>query len=183
MSLDLDKKIESLLFYKGEPVSIAEICKYFNVGEAGVLEAVNRLRSDLEGRGIRLLINEKELMLGTHEEMSSFFEDLRKEELNKELSRASLETLSVILYKDKVSRAEIDYIRGVNSTYILRNLSVRGLIEKVPDPKDSRVFVYTPSLELLSFLGVSSVKDLPDYENIFKALESKIIDQKSNEIS
>lgn len=180
--LSLDAKIEALLFYKGEPVSFKELAKSFSVNEDEVKNAVSVLTEKLSGRGISLVINEREIMLGTSPQLSGFFEELRKEELNKDLSRASLETLSIVLYKEKVSRADIDYIRGVNSGFILRNLSVRGLIDKVSDTKDSRITMYSPSLELLSHLGVSKVSELPDFESVVKNLQEKV-DKISNENS
>ena len=112
-----------------------------------------------------------EVTLGTAPEMTSLIEDLRKEELNKELSKAALETLSIILYKNGANRSVIDYIRGVNSSFTLRALSVRGLIEKITDPKDSRRYIYRPSFELLSYMGVKSVEELPDYGEINKSIE------------
>lgn len=178
--LHLDSKIEALLFYKGEPVSTKEIGKAFDVSEEEVKKALEVLSEKLTERGLTLVMNEKEVMLGTTTELTSFFEELRKEELNKELSRASLETLSIVLYKEKVSRADIDYIRGVNSGFILRNLQVRGLVDKITDTKDSRVSLYTPSLELLSYLGLSKISELPDFESIVKSLQEKV-DQISNE--
>jgi len=179
-NLSLEAKIESFLFYKGEPVSFKEISKSFEVSEEEVLNSIKILEENLKSRGVRLVWSDKEVMLGTAPELSSFFEELRKEELNKELSRASLETLSIVLYKEKVSRADIDYIRGVNSGFILRNLSVRGLVDKIQDTKDSRITMYSPSLELLSHLGVSKVSELPDYESVVKNLQEKV-DQISNE--
>lgn len=178
--LSLDAKIEALLFYKGEPVSFKEIGKAFDVSEEEVKSSLEALAKNLEDRGVTLVMNEKEVALGTSPSLTSFFEELRKEELNKELSRASLETLSIVLYKEKVSRADIDYIRGVNSGFILRNLQIRGLVDKILDPKDSRISLYTPSLELLSHLGVSKVSDLPDYESVVKSLQEKV-DQISHE--
>jgi len=178
--LTLEAKIESFLFYKGEPVSFKEISTSFKVTEEEVKESLKTLEENLKGRGISLVLNDKEVMLGTAPELSNFFENLRKEELNKELSRASLETLSIVLYKEKVSRADIDYIRGVNSGFILRNLSIRGLVDKTTDTKDSRVSLYSPSLEILSHLGVSKVSELPDYESVVKNLQEKV-DQISNE--
>ena len=97
-------------------------------------------------------------------------EDLQKEELNKDLSKASLETLSIVLYKNGVSRAEIDYIRGVNSSFTLRALSVRGLVEKTVDSKDNRRYIYKPSFELLSFMGVKSIEELPEYAEVSNSL-------------
>ena len=104
-------------------------------------------------------------------ELSSLIEDLQKEELNKDLSKASLETLSIILYKNGANRAEIDYIRGVNSSFTLRALSIRGLVEKTIDPKDSRRYIYKSSFELLSFMGVKSVEELPDYGAVNSGIE------------
>ncbi len=110
-------------------------------------------------------------MLGTAPELSELIENLQKEELNKDLSKAALETLSIVLYKNGVSRAEIDYIRGVNSSFTLRALSVRGLIEKASDAKDSRRFLYKPSFDLLSYMGVRSVQELPEYRQVNKEME------------
>ena len=83
-----------------------------------------------------------------------------------------MEILSIVLYKGGVSRAEIDYIRGVNSTFILRALSVRGLIDRAEDPKDHRRFIYKPSFDLLSFMGVRSVEELPEWQEVQANLES-----------
>lgn len=181
-NLQLDAKIEALLFYKGEPISFKDLAKAFDANEEEVKLAVAKLKEVLAGRGLTLVLNDNEVMLGTAFQLSSFFEEMRKEELNKDLSRASLETLSIVLYKEKVSRADIDYIRGVNSGFILRNLQIRGLVDKNSDSKDSRVSLYSPSLELLAHLGVSKVSELPDYETVIKNLQEKV-DQISNENS
>lgn len=164
--MELYKKIEALLFWKGEPMQIEKIANLLKSSKEEVLENINILKNTYEGRGVVLLEQEGEVMFGTDASLSELFEDLQKEEINKELSKASLETLSVILYKNGASRAEIDYIRGVNSTFILRNLSMRGLVEKSADQNDSRKLVYKPTLELLAFMGISSVLELPDYGEI-----------------
>mgnify|MGYP003490965444 CR=1 FL=1 len=119
-------------------------------------------------------------MLGTAPEMSDFFAGLRKDELQKERSKASLETLSIVLYKEGVTRSDINFIRGVNSSYILRNLEIRGLIDRINHKSDNRTYVYKPSLELLAYLGVSSVADLPDFERVKQSLTSKITNQEKD---
>ncbi len=172
--LSLDAKIEAFLFYRGEPVSFSVLAKAFNVQQEEVVEALKILEEKLSSRGLSLVTNNSEVMLGTSASLSGFFEEMRKEELTKELSRASLETLSIVLYKEKVSRADIDYIRGVNSSFILRNLLVRGLVDKETDAKDSRVSLYRPSLELLAHLGVSKTSELPNFEEVRKTLLEKI---------
>ena len=132
-----------------------------------------------------MLEKDNEISLGTAPELSDLIENLQKEELNKELSKASLETLSIILYKNGANRSEIDYIRGVNSSFTLRALSIRGLIEKITDPKDNRRFIYKPSFELLSYMGIKSVEELPDYSEVSNSIEiaAKNLEEEQKEIS
>ena len=168
--MNLESKIESILFFKGEPVSYKKLQDILKVSEEEIKEAILNLKNNLENRGIVLIENGGEISLGTSPELSNLIEDLQKEELNKDLSKASLETLSIVLYKNGASRAEIDYIRGVNSSFTLRALSVRGLVEKTVDEKDNRRYIYKPSFELLSFMGVKSIEELPDYAGVSNSL-------------
>jgi segregation and condensation protein B len=174
MTNDIEKKIEAVLFWKGEPMSLKKLGEILKVSEGEIKDAVFNLKNNLAGRGVVLLENSGEITLGTAPELSKLIENLQKEELNKELSRASLETLSIILYKNGISRAEIDYIRGVNSSFILRALSVRGLIEKTLDPKDNRRFLYRPSFDLFSFMGVKSVEELPNWGEVNSSINVAI---------
>ncbi|MDE1988476.1 MAG: SMC-Scp complex subunit ScpB, partial [Patescibacteria group bacterium] len=99
-------------------------------------------------------------------------ETLTREDLVKDLGKTGLETISIILYKGPISRAEIDYIRGARSNFILRNLLMRGLIEKVAKLDDNRAFLYKPSFELLSYLGLSKIEDAPEYAEVKKEFEA-----------
>jgi segregation and condensation protein B len=162
--MELPQKIESLLFFKGEPVGIKFIAVTLGVSPEEAQIALSALEESLVNRGIVLVKNGDEYMLGTAPEMSGTIEKIVKEELNRDLGKAGLETLTIVLYRGPVSRTEINYIRGVNSNYILRNLLVRGLIEKVDH--GGRSTVYRPTFELLSFMGVSKVEDLPSYEEV-----------------
>jgi len=168
---NLETKIESILFWKGEPVSLKKLEDILKVSKEEIKEAVASLKNNLAGRGIVILDKGDEVSLGTAPEFSKLIEDLQKEELNKDLSRASLEALSIVLYKNGASRSEIDYIRGVNSSFTLRALSIRGLVEKTNDPKDSRRIIYKPSFDLLSFMGVKSIEELPDWQEINKSIQ------------
>lgn len=168
---ELEQKIEAILFFKGEPMSRKKLSEFLGVGQKEINESIDKLKENLKNRGIVLQEKNDELTLGTKPELSSIIEKLQKEELNKELSKASLETLSIILYKNGVSRSLIDYIRGVNSSFTLRALSIRGLIEKNPDPEDNRRYIYKPTFALLSFMGVKSVEELPDYDSVKISIE------------
>ena len=76
-----------------------------------------------------------------------------------------------MLYRGPITRSEIDFVRGVNSSFILRNLLVRGLVMREPDPTDMRALRYSASPELLMHLGVARREDLPDYQTIQNELD------------
>ncbi|MCC7469923.1 MAG: SMC-Scp complex subunit ScpB [Bacteroidetes bacterium] len=175
--MNLESKIEAFLFFKGESVSFKELANVFKETEENIEKAVQTLSNELSNRGIRIVLGDREVMVGTPSEMGDFFEEIRKEELNKELSKAALETLSIVLYRKRVSRGEINFIRGVNSGFILRALEVRGLVKRESSNKDARVYEYGPTLELLSFMGVTKIEDLPRFEEIRETLETKLKNQ------
>lgn len=170
--MQLDAKIESVLFWKAEPVAFSRLAKIFSVTEEEIKKEVAVLEQKLLGRGLALVIKDDEICLRTASEAGTLIETLAKEELTRDLGKAGLETLSVILYQGPISRREIDYVRGVNSNFILRNLLVRGLVERVDNPKDQRSFLYRPTFDLLSYLGVSKIEDLPEYAPVKKEIEA-----------
>ena len=181
MPIELESKIEGLLFYKGEDVSIKKLAELLNVSIEEIEEGLIKLEKSLENRGLVLVRKDDSVVLGITRELSPLIESIRKEEITKELSKASIETLSIVLYKNGVSRSEIDYIRGVNSSFILRNLIVRGLVEKVVDTNDSRRILYRPSFNTLSYMGVNSIDQLPNYTDIVNQLQESINQNKDNE--
>lgn len=166
MELSITAQIESILFWKGEPMTTKEISKILDLEENLIIENISILQKELENRGIVLISTESKISLATNSQMSEKISVLVKEELSKDLSKATLETLSIILYRGSVSRSEIDYIRGVNSQFILRALSIRGLVDREVDPKDERAYIYKPSIELISHLGITNRENLPDFEKI-----------------
>lgn len=162
---DITRTIEALLFFKGEPVSISWLSKTLEVPKSDVESGLSSLEARLVG-GIVLVRAEDSVALRSAPSESAYIVALRKDELSRDIGKAGLETLSIILYRGPVTRAEVDYIRGVNSTFIIRNLLIRGLVEKVTNPKDARSFLYKPTLKLLAFLGVKKVTELPEYESV-----------------
>ena len=98
--MNLEQKIEAILFWKGEPISRKKLTEILKLEETEINDGIEKLKENLKDRGIVLLETEKEITLGTASELSSLIENLQKEELNKDLSKASLETLSIILYKN-----------------------------------------------------------------------------------
>lgn len=170
--MELQHKIEAILFWKAEPIKISKLASILHVEQEVVSQALNLLNENLKTRGITLVQTTDEVMLGTSKEHSELIEQMTKDELIHDLGKAGLETISIVLYQGPISRADIDYIRGVNSQFILRNLLVRGLVERVDNPNDARSFLYKPTLELLSHLGISKIEELPEYENVRKDIEN-----------
>ncbi|MBP6911652.1 MAG: SMC-Scp complex subunit ScpB [Candidatus Pacebacteria bacterium] len=162
--------IQALLFYKGEPLTKENLVKTLVKTEREIDEAIIELREVLTGQGIVLIEINDTYALATSHIASNLLEALKKEELSKDLSKASVETLAIIAYTGSVSRAEIDYIRGVNSSFILRALLIRRLIDKIPNPKDARTFLYRPSPDLLSYFGISTETSFPDYEKFHNTI-------------
>jgi segregation and condensation protein B len=172
MNTNLSQKIEAILFWKAEPVSIEKLAKFLECDIESVRNALVELQNNLNNRGLTLVQTDSDVMLGTAKELSPLIEKLTKEELIRDLGKAGLETLSIILYQGPISRADIDYIRGVNSQFIIRNLSIRGLIERVDNPKDMRSFLYKPTLQLLAHLGVNNISDIPEFEKVRREIDS-----------
>lgn len=189
MNTNLEKlgsRIEATLFWKGEPVTYGELGTMLHTSEDEIKKAVDTLEKKLDGRGVQLMKSADAVELRTAEENSSLIENLTKEELSRDIGKAGLETLSIIIYMNPTNKRDIEYIRGVNSSFILRNLLIRGLIEKKNDPRDQRAFLYSPTFELLSFLGVTSIENLPQYSEIrhellnFKKEQEKISEGKAD---
>ena len=95
-----------------------------------------------------------------------------KEEISEDLTPASVEALSIIAYLGPISRARLEYLRGVNSSVILRTLTIRGLIERIPDADHANTFLYGPTLDLMKHLGITSKEQLPDHEKFQELLKS-----------
>jgi segregation and condensation protein B len=169
----MEQQIESILFYKNEPVALKDLSVWLEVSEEDVFAGLSALKESLSSRGVTLLENRGEYSLVTNPNASVLIERIVKDELSKDLSQASLETLAIILYKSPVTRKEIEYIRGVNVSFSLRNLLLRGLIEKIPSKLDERIFLYTPTADALKYLGITSVKDLPEYTEVLKEIHHR----------
>lgn len=167
----LDREIESVLLFRNEPVTASELQKLLGASKSEVEKALKSLQEFYKDRGIVLVSDGEEYAFGTHPANADLVEKLRKDEFSRELGRAGLETLAVVLYKGPVSRREIDRIRGVNSGFILRSLLIRGLVERTESAAGERSFTYKPTLALFRHLGVRSPSELPEFAELRVPLE------------
>lgn len=175
-----DVLLEALLFYKGEPTSVTDLANAIGESVAYTEEALRTLQGKLEGRGITLVIEGGRAGLATALEAKDTIEALRREELAGPIGKAGLETLSIVIYKGPVSKSEIEYVRGVNSSSIIRTLLMRGLIEKVSHPSDKRSFLYRATPDLVASLGLTTLDSAPDFETTRSHIEA-ILTQRVDE--
>ncbi len=162
--------IESMLFVSGDPVSIDRLTRVLDVPREEVGKAIDFLQTSYERdeRGLVLLGKDGSVLLATRPEYASILERFVAGEREGALSRAALETLSIVAYRGPIGRADIEAIRGVNSTITLRNLLLRGLIERNGNPDDARGFLYSTSFSFLETLGLRESAELPEYEILSK---------------
>ena len=158
-------QLEAILFAYGEPMAKAKLQKMLGVSETELNDAIGALRTALEGeaRGLMLLEHADTLQLVTKPAHHELVGALVKAEFQEALTPAALETASIVAYAGPVARSEVDYIRGVNSSFIIRSLLIRGLVERVPHPDRANVYRYRASAEFLRHMGVARREDLPQY--------------------
>ncbi|MBI1960694.1 MAG: SMC-Scp complex subunit ScpB [Candidatus Liptonbacteria bacterium] len=163
----MKRAIEAILFINGDPVSFRTLAGRLARAPEDVEAACAALQEELRARnaGLALVTNGGSVQLVTAGDLAPVVESFVKHDTDENLTPAALETLSVISYLGPVSRPEVEYIRGVNSAFIIRNLLMRGLVEKEGDR------LYRASAALLHYLGIQRIKDLPVYEEHHRLLE------------
>ncbi|MEK7087188.1 MAG: SMC-Scp complex subunit ScpB [Patescibacteria group bacterium] len=164
-------QVESLLFVAGHPIAVkrlAEILSPLNVSDVESL--LKELASEYEknDRGLRLVFLENKVQLVAAPKSVDIIKNLVKSDFEEDLSPAALETLAIIAYREPLSRAEIENLRGVNCSFILQSLAIRGLLERKNNPQDGRSYVYNITFDFLKHLGLSRLEDLPNYNELYE---------------
>lgn len=147
-------------------MTLKELSKILNTDATFIKQAVLELVQENASSGIILLAHNDKFQLSSNPDNSSEVKKFLSLELREKLTDAALETLAIILYKQPVSKAEIENIRGVNSQYIIRQLMIRGLIEKTASTTDKRMQLYKTTLEFMQHLGIKDMKELPEFEQL-----------------
>jgi segregation and condensation protein B len=162
----LKSVLESLLFISGKPLSAKELAKFLEQPQGEVQTALDELTKEKQETGIIILESNGQYQMSTNAQNSTQVKNFLNAELREKLTDATVEVLGIIAYRQPISKAEIEAIRGVNSQYSLRHLLMRGLVEKVSNPNDARSVYYQTTTEFLQHLGLTSVKDLPAFEEL-----------------
>jgi len=161
----LTSQLESLLFIAAKPLAVKQLAEWLGVKPEAVKAAARALTEnyEAEGRGWRLTVNNEKYQLVSAPANAVVVQKFVQEETGGELSRPSLEALTIIAYRGPIAKPELDKIRGVNCSLIIRNLLIRGLIEAEEARGET---YYSISLDFLRFLGLASVAALPDFERL-----------------
>lgn len=164
--MNLQSILESILFVHGEPMALKKLATRARVSEQEARTALASMTRDYKTRGLVIVQKDDEYQLCSHPENARYIEDMVKEEFSEDLSRSSLETAAIVAYQGPVSRLEIDHIRGVNSSYALRTLLMRGLVDREERLGDARTYLYRVSVDFLKHLGITAMEDLPGYKEL-----------------
>jgi len=161
---NLPSLLEALLFVAPGEVSPAMLAAALELPQAEVERGLDELAEAYAraGRGLRLQRHRGRVQLTSAPEAGRFIERFLGLDAGARLSRAALEALAIVLYKQPVTRPQIDAIRGVNSDGVVRSLLLRGLIQEVGRAEaPGRPILYSSTSECLQYFGLSSLADLP----------------------
>lgn len=166
--------IESLLFISGEAIALKEIASIIEHKEVYTSELLVEMKLNYEkkSRGLVLINLNNKYMLATKSENSEYIQKLLKTNVRQSLSRASLETLAIVIYKQPITRVEIDEIRGVKSDRAIQTLIDKNLIRKFGRKEvPGRPILYITTEEFLSYFGMDNLNEMPSIESFMEKAE------------
>ena len=166
----LARRATSFLFVEGGTLPRHKLANLIGCAAEDLPAVFEVITAQLSGTGLSLVATDTQAALTTAASEAPAVRDVLKAALDKDVGDAGLEVLAVILYRGASTRAQIDYIRGVNTSSTIRALLSRGLLVRVENPADARAERLQASPELLAHLGVTRTEDLPDYATIVREL-------------
>ncbi len=180
-SKDQAKKMaltEAILFSKGDPVEIKSLIKFLKISSSEFLQILSALRKKYAqaSSGLQIIEKKNKIQLVSKAELGPLLNKFLGQSFNEKLSATTLETLAIIAYRGPITKAQIEYIRGVNSSFALKNLLLKGVIERRENPLDNRSYIYEVNFEFLRKMGLKKVSDLENYEELSRKLSEKVKD-------
>jgi segregation and condensation protein B len=162
----LKPALECMLFVSPEPLMVAHVAKSLGIDEIVVDAAMHELRLDYAGHGLQILRIAGGYQMCTRQEYSDYVSALLKPERSR-LSRAALETLAIVAYRQPITQPEIDAIRGVNSDGVVKTLIDKNLAKQVGRRETpGRPILYGTTDEFLNHFGLNDISQLPELEDI-----------------
>ncbi|MEO6398569.1 MAG: SMC-Scp complex subunit ScpB [Tepidiformaceae bacterium] len=154
--------LEALLFVADEPQSLAALARAAGVPEAAARKALHQLTADYQARGLRLMEDGQKFQLVNAPEYGRYVDELLGTGPGQRLTRAALETLTIIAYRQPCTRAEIEGIRGVNRDKLVGTLEQRGLIDHVgTGDGPGKPKLYRTTMKFFEHFGIRSPQELP----------------------
>jgi len=168
--MNIKSQIESLLFIAGHALSFKKLAEILEIPELEVKGFLKEMSEEYEKseRGLRLIFLDDRAQFVAAPASIEIVKKLVKSDFEEDLSQAALETLAIISYRGPISRAAIENLRGVNCSFILQSLAIRGLIERKNNPNDGRSYIYNITFDFLKHLGLNKLEDLPNYDELKK---------------
>jgi segregation and condensation protein B len=162
--------LEALLFASGEPLTIGAIAKATSLSEQNIREIIRELTADYRDRNSGVVIAEiaDGYEMATDPELAAWIRRMKNVHVSHKLSQPSIETLSIIAYKQPITKVEVDQLRGVNSDAAVKSLLDKRLI-KIIGKKESpgRPFLYSTTNEFLQYFGLKNLTELPAIHDFF----------------
>lgn len=154
--------MEALLFVSEEPPTLGTLARAAGVSDTAARRALERLAGDYEARGLRLMEDSQRYQLVSAPAFAPYIDEMLGQAPAQRLTRAALETLTIIAYRQPCTRAEIESIRGVNSDKLVVTLEQRGLIDAAGQADaPGRPRLYRTTMKFLEHFGIQSPKELP----------------------
>lgn len=160
--------IEGLLYVQGDlGLTIKQIEDILEITEEEAKKLVLNLKNYYEedNRGLRINYLGNTIKLTTKEEHQKYYQKLLEDPTSRNLSQSALEVLAIIAYNEPITRGDLENMRGVDSTYVLRRLLAKGLIKECgKSDLPGRPILYKTTDDFLDYFGLASIKDLPSIE-------------------
>jgi len=157
--------IEAILFVAGEPIKTDTLAHALDLTVSELSPVLDSLRDeyDLDGRGLRLNRFGESVQLATRPDYAPFIERVLQPVQKQSLSQAAMETLSIVAYRQPVTKGEIEAIRGVKCDYSIQSLLAKGLIEEAGRRETlGRPVLYRTAEKFLIHFGIESLAELPE---------------------
>lgn len=180
--------LEGILFLAGDDgVSLESLIEIVELSKEDVLKLINQLEKKYESseHGIKIEFLGNKYKMVTKKEYKDYYQKLLESDSSDFLSQAALETLAIIAYNQPVSRVQVDEIRGVGSSHMVRKLLYKNLVKEIGrSDLPGRPILYGTTSEFLDYFGLGSIEELPKFEVLPKTedIETNLFQSKYKEV-